>query len=316
MRFSVDPWDPSYGASVESELGQSTAEVDTAVETPPERWGPVDPSPGVAPPETVLFVDGVRRTDAQVWIDAGGGTVSPALCASFAAGVVCCCPEDGAHLVDAQVRRGLFATVTGDDVTTAAGTYAWSQASVHPGGDPVQALSQAVQGRMGETELLVASGARTEHDLLVVDGPLRGRQHLPRAVGFVKTHGKTYLPPELNPVVAALGSGQRTPVFGLGGAADPLLARFTWYLRLPCPPGSPWAGIARVECSGLAPAAEAVALADTSQVTLVRYASTAYKDSRAPQNLYPIAGLERALRRRLGEPALLYRALRKAAATS
>ncbi|MBV9922049.1 MAG: hypothetical protein JOY78_14510, partial [Pseudonocardia sp.] len=58
----------------------------------------------------------------------------------------------------------------------------------------------------------------------------------------------------------------------------------------------------------------AVALADLTQVTLVRCASTEYKASRAPQNLYPIAGLERGLRRRLGEPALLYRALRAAAA--
>jgi hypothetical protein len=38
-----------------------------------------------------------------------------------------------------------------------------------------------------------------------------------------------------------------------------------------------------------------------------------FKDSRAPQNLFPIAGLERALRRRLGDPGLLYRALRTAA---
>ena len=37
------------------------------------------------------------------------------------------------------------------------------------------------------------------------------------------------------------------------------------------------------------------------------------KDPRAPQNLYPIAGLERELRRRLGDPALLYRSLRAAA---
>ena len=47
--------------------------------------------------------------------------------------------------------------------------------------------------------------------------------------------------------------------------------------------------------------------------TLVRFASTEYKDSRTPQNLYPIAGLERELRRRLGDSRLLYRALRVAA---
>ena len=62
--------------------------------------------------------------------------------------------------------------------------------------------------------------------------------------------------------------------------------------------------------------AAAVALAGLSQVTLVRYASAEYKDPRAPQNLYPIAGLERALRRRLGEPTVLYRALRRAAAAA
>src|SRR6185437_5801647 len=59
--------------------------------------------------------------------------------------------------------------------------------------------------------------------------------------------------------------------------------------------------------------AAAAALAGRTQVTLARYASAGYKDSRAPQNLYPIAGLERALRRRLGDPGVLYRALRAAA---
>ena len=51
-----------------------------------------------------------------------------------------------------------------------------------------------------------------------------------------------------------------------------------------------------------------------TQAVLCRYASAEYKDSRAPQNLYPIAGLERELRRRLGDQRLLYRALRVAAA--
>jgi hypothetical protein len=111
-------------------------------------------------------------------------------------------------------------------------------------------------------------------------------------------------------VVAELGSGQRTPVFRLGSSWE----RHTWYLRLPCRPGAPWAGVVRVECSAELSAEQADTLATRSQVTLGRFASTEYKDSRAPQNLYPIAGLERELRRRLGEPNLLYRALRRAAA--
>ena len=56
-----------------------------------------------------------------------------------------------------------------------------------------------------------------------------------------------------------------------------------------------------------------MAIADTTCVVLPRFASEPHKDSRAPQNLYPIAGLERELRRRLGDPRLLYRALRAAA---
>ncbi len=320
MIFSVDPWDPSYGTSVGTDLAPSSSEPVIGIEVPAAKWAPIDPNPGMLAPSSVLFVDGVRRTDAQLWVSEPDGTASPALCASYAAGVICCCPTDGAHLVAAQVRRSFVtSSVGGVDVDTPAGTYRCARvAAGRPGDDPGRALSVTVQTKMAETEMLVAAAARDEHgtidDLLVVDGPL-GRRHLPRALGLIKSHATTYLPPQLNGVVAALTAGQRTPVFRLESpATDRALHRHTWYLRLPCPPGAPWAGIARVECGGDLPAEAAVALADVSQAALPRYASTAYKDSRAPQNLYPIAGLERALRRRLGEPALLYRALRRAAA--
>ena len=59
--------------------------------------------------------------------------------------------------------------------------------------------------------------------------------------------------------------------------------------------------------------ATAVRLADRVTATLPRFASAPHKDPRAPENLYPIAGLERELRRRLGDPNLMYRALRVAA---
>ena len=316
MKFAVDPWDPSYGTSLDSELGESAAEVALDVELPVAQWRPIDPDPAVEPPAAVFFVDGVRRIDAQVWVDESGddGEASPALCASYAAGVVCCCRSGGAHLVAAHVRRGLFTTAKdAADVPTAAGTYRANRTAALPDVGPGQVLSLAVQRELGDTELEAAALARDGHgvddDLLVVDGPLRGRQHLPRAIGFVKTHRSQYLPPHLGAVIAELRSGQRTPVFGLGSSWE----RYTWYLRLPCRPGAPWAGVVRVECSAELTTAQAVALAARSQVTLGRFASTEYKDSRAPQNLYPIAGLERELRRRLVEPNLLYRALRRAA---
>jgi hypothetical protein len=229
---------------------------------------------------------------------------------------VCCCPRDGAHLAAAEVRRGLVTTAAhAVDVVTGAGRYAADVIELKANQVPGQVLSQRVQGLLNEVEIAVAARARqqlgVDDDLIVVDGPLRGRDRLARAVGYIKTHHTAYLDPRQNAVVAALGAGQRTPLFRLTSIGG--WRRYTWYLRLPCAPGAPWAGVVRLECSAELPVPDAVTLAGRSQVTLQRYASAGYKDSRAPQNLYPIAGLERALRRRLGDAGVVYRALRSAA---
>jgi hypothetical protein len=323
MRFSVDPWDPGYGASLDvDELDESKARVVTDVELPEDRWHPLDPDREVEPRAATLFVDGVRRIDARVWVDEppDDTMASPALCASYAAGVVCCCAGDGAHLLAFDVRRGLFTTAThAVDIPTTAGTYGVSRAKLRPNTAPIQALSLALQARLGDAEINTAVTARAAldghvrsegGDLLMIDGPLRGRQHLPRALGYIKSHRSGYLPIHLNRLVASLSPGQRTPVFLLGSSWD----RYTWYLRLPCTPGAPWAGIVRLECSATLDATDAIGMAWLSQATLCRYASIEYKDTRAPQNLYPIAGLERQLRRRLGDGMLLYRGLRRAGA--
>jgi hypothetical protein len=327
MRFAVDGWDPGYGASLETEddLGQSSARVDPDVEVPAARWRAVSPDPATARPGAVLFIDGVRRIEARVWIDDATDPVtgamateaSPGLCASYAAGTVCCCAQ-GAHLLTALPRRGLFTIADhAVDVQTAAGSYPAHRSPPNPEQAVAATLSAALQQRLADLEVVAAVEARAGlpghgigdgTDLLVIDGPLRGRQHLPRALGFIKSHRASYLPAPLHALVGTLRAGQRTPVFGMGTSWD----RHAWYLRLPGGPGAPWAGIVRLECSADIPAADAIALAGLSQAVLPRFASTEYKDSRAPQNLYPIGGLERELRRRLGDPAVLYRALRQA----
>jgi hypothetical protein len=323
MRFYVDAWDPSYGASADADidLGESTANLVLDVETDVDKWQPVDAPSGVTMPAAVLFVDGVRRIDARVWVDdqAGSGTVAAGLCASYSAGVICCC-QGRAHLLAAERRRGLFtATPHAVDIDTWAGRYSASFTAPPSGTPLLTALSLALQVRLGDTEVTTALASRAElagrgvpdgSDLLVVDGPLRGRTHLPHTLGYIKTHHSEYLPPDLHAMVGRLGPDQRTPVFLVGSSWD----RHTWYLRLPCRPGAPWAGVVRIECSADLNANDAIDLANLSQATLCRYASAEYKDPRAPQNLYPIAGLERELRRRLGDPRLMYRALRTAAA--
>ena len=165
-----------------------------------------------------------------------------------------------------------------------------------------------LQVRLGRLEIEVASIAATA-EMVIVDGTLSGRQNVPGAIGYIKSHHVQYLPPELERIVSALEPGQRTPVF----LTRTTWSRYSWYLRLPGGQGHPWAGIVRCEASASLAASEAIRMADMTAATLPRYASEPHKETRAPQNLYPISGLEQALRRRLGDQQLLYRALCKAA---
>lgn len=332
MRFHVDAWDPGYGSSVEAAEGgtsESTARIEPDLEVSADAWQPVPAVTRGDRPGAVLFVDGVLHVDARLWIEQPdvhpetgellGTDAGMALCASYAAGVVCSCSE-GAHLMSGEVQRGLFTGVAeARPIGTSVGTYAMHPVTLGGQDNPVNVLMAALQGRLNELEGRIAvsaraslaeHGVRGEDDLIVVDGPLRGRTSIPRALGYVKSHRASYLPPQLQAQVGRLAAGERTPVFLMGTSWD----RHSWYLRLPGRPGAPWAGIVRLECSADVPFDEAVRLAGLSQLVLPRYASTEYKDTRAPQNLVPIAGLERELRRRLGHAGLLTRALRVAAA--
>lgn len=345
MQFSVDAWDVTYGSALnitEEDLPSSVARVDTDVEVPAGQWAPISARDDVPDPSAILFVDGVRRIDARVWIDdpvdpttgAISGTASMAVCASYAAGVVCCCGSPGsrqAHILAANIRRGLFTVAPHAlDIATSAGAYRARHTVASDTVPLAMILSNALQQALAEIEVITAVAARAaltgtaqhaaplvanngaDDDLLVIDGPLQNRAHLPRALGFIKTHRAGYLPGALNAVVAALMPGQRTPVFMMGTSWE----RYAWYLRLPSTPnvpGAPWAGVVRCEAAVDLSVTHVTELAALSQSVLCRYASIAYKDSRAPQNLVPISGLEDTLRHRLGDAQLMYRALREAA---
>src|SRR5690606_32276594 len=128
----------------------------------------------------------------------------------------------------------------------------------------------------------------------------------------IKTHRVQYLPRELATVVGRLAPGRRTPVFLLGTTWH----RYTWSLKPPGPAGSPRPGAARVGTSADLPRADVSRLGRRPGLTLPRFASSAYQDARAPQNLTPVAGLERKLRGMLGDQRLLLRGLSSAAPAS
>jgi hypothetical protein len=313
VSFTVDPWDPGYGLAFADELDggaleESSAELNLDLEMPASHWRPVDPDPAVRLPGTLLFLDGVRRIDARVWVHGRNPQPAPGIAASLAAGLVTC--DGAARIAEVTVERGLFtAAPDATDIVTGSARYP-ARLAAGPGLDQ---LSLTMQQRLTHAEVQLALTYRAQHpaddDLLVVDGPLRGRTHLDRTVGYIKTHHATYLPAEQASVVAALRPGQRTPAFTMGTS----WRRNSWYLQLPGTPGVPWSGIVRLECSAELPPASVSQLADLTARLLPPLASTPHKDPRAPQNLVPIGGLERELRHRLGDQQLLYRALRAAA---
>ena len=140
------------------------------------------PSSGT-PQAALLFVDGVRRIEARVWIDddvPGGGPAteaSAALCASYAAGVVCCCNQQ-AHVVLVETRRGLFTVAPhASDIITWAGEYAACRTPANATTPLPVTLSQALQRRLGEVEVSTAIAARSamaEHGV-PPDGDLLAR---------------------------------------------------------------------------------------------------------------------------------------------
>ncbi len=286
MRFAVEPWSPDYGVPADdAALAPTTAQVDIEVERPTRDWAPIVPA-SAATVESIVFVDGVRRVDASVWIETPAGP-RQGLCASYAAGAV---HSRGGRcsIVAIEAARGLFARAEGaETINTRHGKYPIRAVA----GDAPSDLILGVQRSMNSLEVKVASAAG-DTDLIVVDGPLgshvrsaAGPAGRPPLIGYIKTHKVPSLPAPVAGVVADLPAGARTPLFV---ASSPLGPRYSWYLRLPSRPGHSWVGIVRCEAGADQTVTDAAALANRATVTLVRFASSEHKDPRAPQNLYPI----------------------------
>ncbi len=311
MTFAVETWDPAYGVSAtEIELEEASNPVDVGLEVPADQWSPRSPDPRTEPPSSVLFVDGVRRVDARVWIQDVDQRSHPGVCATVAAGAVRCRPTS-ALLAVAQVERALYtAAPAASRIETKHGDYELRPIVLSEGTDSNQAIYLAVHNHMTAIETSLEVSAEFG-EMIVFDGPLRGRESA-AAVGYVKTQQVQYLPDPQQRVVLNLNVGGRTPIFLIGGR----FTRWSWYMRLPGPRSHGLSGIVRIELAGLGRVEDAAGRADQITATLPRYASAPHKDARAPQNLYPIAGLERDLRHRLGDPMLLERGLRVAAAAA
>lgn len=284
------------------DLAPTEGSVDLGVED--RSWAPV---PGIDDGAArVAFVDGVRRVDARLVLDEEDGPV-PGIAGSFAVGAVRWHRRDRrAEISDVEVRR--LAILAGGRRAAIPGTgpgityEVESIADVDPAG-----LIRHFHGAMRRAEAALVERLAGGGEFVVADGPLYETTPAQK-IGYVKSHRVSYLGADSGGIIGALRPGERTPLFTIKG-----YERYSWYVRLASIEGGhAWSGIARCEASASLPVEEAAALADRSAALLPGVASEGYRDPRAPQNLVPIAGLERHMRHLLGEPGLVLRRLRRA----
>lgn len=308
----VEPWAPDFGSPTELEGGAESAPA-VEVGAEPGGWRALAAPPGAAEAlERVALVDGVRRIEARVTIDGQAqASPRPGVLGVWAVGAVSWWPRERRAEVARVVCRRQLILGSGDSdeqLEAAAGRLGAELVTV-PATDS-SALGVQLQVAMRHAEAELADELLPDADLVLVDGPLRTFAN-GAMVGFIKTQHTPYLPPTAAALVGKLAAGERTPLFAFVGPKYP---RWSWYLRLAdVPGGHSWSGIARVECPGSLGRDAAIALADASAAILPRLAPPLHVDPRAPQNLVPIAALERRLKHLLGDAGLAWRRAREVA---
>jgi hypothetical protein len=314
MRISVEQWAPEYGAGLDlgspDELSVEKVQVDC--EQAPEAWEPVAPDPTLKPGAPVAFVDGTRRVDARIYVSDNGSAPIPGVAGSIGVGAVVCSNGERkrAEINEIRVTRHLVVGEgTAVDLAAAGGL---DYRSMPVPWTEMDRLVDALHSEMQNAETRLSRELANDGYLVINDGPLAVFDPGPQQIiGYIKAHARRYLPPEQETVLGRLGYGERSPVFAFGEKRP----RYSWYVRL-CQPDAGmhgWYGIARCEVPAALPIEQAVALADLSAVLLPPYASIPLWDKRAPQNLVPIAGLEKKMRHLLGDRELVYRMIRSAA---
>jgi hypothetical protein len=306
-RLFVEGWSPDFGAPFEADDAMTPAEGSVDTEAEMKDWAPVDGVDDGASP--IAFVDGVRRVDARLSVDAADAGPTPGICGTLAVGAtVWNRSVPASEVSDVRVERvaviGAGRPEVVPNVTGLEPSYT-TEAIADP--DPY-GLVRHLHTRMRRAEGETASALAGRGWFVVADGPLNDLAPLP-VVGHVKSHRVTYLKrPEHNAVVRGLGPGQRTPVFTIAE-----FQRYSWYLRLAhIEGGHPWSGVVRCEASGSHPLETVRRMADRTAAVLPNVASEPHTDPRAPQNLVPVAALEGTLKHLMGDRAFVYRAIRDA----
>jgi len=304
-RLYCSDWSASYGNPYLEPLG-APADVDIAPVV--EDGGTLrakDVPP--APDMTLVFVDGVRRMEAHLTLERGG-TVARAITGAHGVGAVVCPPGAEPRWESCNATRYLVWEGGEAVALPPCAGFSWRLDSLPP--RSASTAEMRLQNLMRDAERDLAEDLADETRVVVLDGPLnRVRTQGKRVVGYVKTHWRIPLDDAGRAVVASLRPGQRTSLLA------PRDDVYTAYLRLPTTGAvGAWGATVRLEIPTHAGVVQAAAWADDACALLPRYAGLPHIDARAPQNLQPVAALERHLRHLLGDAGLATRAVRTAVA--
>jgi hypothetical protein len=305
LTLRLDPWTPTYEPALQLDDEETFgADVDPSVET--SDWQPLEPV-FVERPKSIAFVDGVQRVEYRALAQDEGRTVYAAF-ASTAVGASIV--QDGrCTLQPSDPKRvlGLSDDAEHANVAIPCGTATLNFIAEQTAESGITAPIEAVQEvrRRAETSLgvrLVDEG----HEMVVVDGRLQWQPtRKTMVIGLIKTIHKRYLEDAQAAVLPRLTPKTRTPIFRIA-REHPV---YSWYLRLAGsrPIDHALAGIVRIETPDFISIEAAVHLADLTACHLPGFASSPVHDARAPQNLYPVGGLEQHLRHNLGDPEWIRR---------
>ncbi|HXY41060.1 MAG TPA: hypothetical protein VEQ10_15415 [Vicinamibacteria bacterium] len=302
----LDPWAAEYEASIQVTEDAEPARVDTGVEC--ATWAAVRPGPQPGA-ERLAFVDGVRRIEHRLLIETGGRTVF-GLVGSYAVGAVMV--GSAARVESERIGRVLVASggaaLEPFRVAVGRGPALVFEARSEPENTPVAPVD-GLQKAMREQEARLTERLSTEVDVAFQDGPLSFLFPPAAAsvVGFVKRLQRAYLEPAFHALLPQLATGERTPLFLIEGRE----LRYSWYQRIAIgrPIEAALTGVVRLETPASRGLDEARRLADLAARELPRFASDPRHDPRAPQNLFPVGGLESRLKHLLGDPAVVRRAI-------
>ncbi len=308
LTLRLDPWTPAYESALQIEDdAPDSGPVNAFVET--DDWRVISPRAPDPPPESIFFIDGVRRIDTGV-VDEADESLTFGLLGSYAAGVtVHRAGHADIHCEEARRRVVLGAGRSHPHMFVPAGSVVLEYASSSIAENSRTKVVAELQVLMRKLEGDLGRQTAEYHALTFVDGPLTYLLPLEEPIlGYVKTHARYYVAAEQMRTASALETGTRTPVFQFGTEGA---SRYSWYTRVGPRRALDYAlaGVVRVEVSATIGADEAVRLADCSTALLPRFATTPAWDPRAPQNLYPVSALESRLHHRLGDREWIRRSI-------